>query len=323
MRLLHALGVAPSVLLEPSALYQRSPGESWKLAQSWPDRHGAALQSIECAEALLTDPRHELLRHTLGMTSKVCPPSWQHTSMLAILKKPFLPLITLLLRQVFGRLSSGPEEPNGRAEGLLRRDEERRVVLYSCLVLPWASLVTTKAALKGAARGLPAPIPEPTPSAVVPASRFLIAEGLKRPTRDADTVVRLHEAAARFQALLANGPASGTSRRAEAGLTLRHAGPLWRASLLTAIVNTTLVERPPSIDGALARNEPSLLEVANRGASPMADVLSDALSLEMQASARYAAPYPPKNIYIPTLRGKFLVPRQQEVYSRRHKFLVA
>ena len=111
------------------------------------------------------------------------------------------------------------------------------------------------------------------------------------------------------------------NRRSEAGLALRHCGPLWRAAVLVAIVDEATgaaaagLETVPGGGGnnytaaalgggdgtlgvaggkAVARASSgledetgeALLRVANRGASPMGDVLSAAVTLEMEASAK-------------------------------------
>ena len=83
---------------------------------------------------------------------------------------------------------------------------------------------------------------------------------------------------------------------------LRYAGPLWRAAILVAIVdhiidfqhaNSYMGDEEGSAECKenVGRDEkegvsgPSLVEIANKGASSMADVLSVRVTREMQASA--------------------------------------
>eukprot|EP00618_Florenciella_parvula_P037242 CAMPEP_0119517558 /NCGR_PEP_ID=MMETSP1344-20130328/34414_1 /TAXON_ID=236787 /ORGANISM="Florenciella parvula, Strain CCMP2471" /LENGTH=331 /DNA_ID=CAMNT_0007555159 /DNA_START=26 /DNA_END=1018 /DNA_ORIENTATION=- len=68
--MLHELGVSEIVVAEPGrdevkpgSCLGYNPGNA-----SRAQRHASAVLSIGCAEALLTAPRHELLRYTLGVT---------------------------------------------------------------------------------------------------------------------------------------------------------------------------------------------------------------------------------------------------------------
>eukprot|EP00613_Pedinella_sp_CCMP2098_P061824 CAMPEP_0171984984 /NCGR_PEP_ID=MMETSP0993-20121228/274108_1 /TAXON_ID=483369 /ORGANISM="non described non described, Strain CCMP2098" /LENGTH=925 /DNA_ID=CAMNT_0012637825 /DNA_START=94 /DNA_END=2875 /DNA_ORIENTATION=+ len=197
----------------------------------------------------------------------------------------------------------------------LEADAERRLVLLGCLLLPWADLLVSKAELKASLNNKPfggsADVAAAAAAAVkvvdtVPALRFLASEGLKLKGRDSNALLVIHDSARKFRKLLGSNSRSGDdgqrlSRRAEAGLALRAAGPLWRAALLVAIVRETIsvVAVGDERDQALAQSAAALLplrkqhallvEVANRGVSPMANELSAAVTREMQASALFAA----------------------------------
>jgi hypothetical protein len=273
MRLLRALGVFPMVLQEPRSLFQVDPHQDDRQnlapvsSASAARRASLGVQGLEIAAALLDHPRHELLRHTLGVTS-----------------------------QAYGRL------PSSGSQGLLSDHDERRLVFYSCLLLPWADLVCDRDELKAATKGkkpvastsskeaATAAVPERTS----PAVRYLMSESLKRKSRDADRCVAVHDGAQRFAKLLATpfskGPMSAAARRAEAGWALRAAGPLWRAALFVAIAQAAAGPASSSSDDDVeACNMEALLEAANKGAPPAADALPIAVTREMQASARFAA----------------------------------
>jgi len=332
MRVLHALNVAPTVLLEPTTLYalsnQNDDDEQADLGKGGvglcvvqcngtaSQRCGVALHAVECADALLAGSRHDLLRHTLGLgVQRSAAKSRPHSvvgggdaaspppspSSLVDEKKAAAPL------DLFAK---GALAPSG-----LEADAERRLVLLGCLLLPWADLLVSKAELKASLNNKPfggsADVAAAAAAAVkvvdtVPALRFLASEGLKLKGRDSNALLVIHDSARKFRKLLGSNSRSGDdgqrlSRRAEAGLALRAAGPLWRAALLVAIVRETIsvVAVGDERDQTLAQSAAALLplrkqhallvEVANRGVSPMANELSAAVTREMQASALFAA----------------------------------
>jgi len=277
MRLLRALGVFPMVLQEPRSLFchvdshqEGSENLAPVSSASAASRASLGVQSLEIAAALLDHPRHELLRHTLGVTS-----------------------------QAYGRLPSSGG--SSASQGLLSDQEERRLVFYSCLLLPWADLVCDRDELRAATKGKkPAASPSKdgaAPERTSPVVRYLLSESLKRKSRDADRCVAVHDSAQRFAKLLATpfskGPQSAAARRAEAGWALRAAGPLWRAALFVAIAQAAAGPANSSSnddnDAKDACNMEALLEAANKGAPPAADALPIAVTREMQASARFAA----------------------------------
>ena len=343
IRLLHALGAFPTVLREPAALYclprngissrrdSRTMDEVDRQVSLHPlrsnpnceaeeeaiarrerqkiDRFSLALQSIESADALLYNSRHALMRRTLGCdyssTSNGNKGSSNSSTTVERSTKAMAP---------------APNKQQAKLSQIrhVTPEYERRVVLYSSMLLPWARLRASKDDLKKADSLNSASIAAMeckylTMDHTVPASRYILSEGLKLRMRDAEDVEKVHEAAARFARLLLepcrsdddDGSAVASksrSRRAEAGQVLRYAGPLWRAAILVAIVdhiidfqhaNSYMGDEEGSAECKenVGRDEkeevsgPSLVEIANKGASSMADVLSVRVTREMQASA--------------------------------------